>query len=167
MLSCTLRLCNRDEDCVQLSDRHWWLTAFVPGYFSSPSDLYMTVSVCFPDSEMLDAFYDGLNHTGCALEDLTIQGLCVSFTFHIAIDDDPGLLTRMRRRRSQRLNRIFCKLYLWVTRPFECTEDRILYLYYYLPAAFRRLLRFRRFHRHCHKKNGSTPPKHPFRESAL
>ncbi|MCH5261946.1 MAG: DUF4474 domain-containing protein [Lachnospiraceae bacterium] len=167
MLPCTLRLCNMTEECVQNSDRHWWLTAFLPGRFSKPSDLYLTVSLCFPDGEMRDAFYGGLRDTGCTVEDLTVQGLCVSFTYHLSNEEDFGILTRLRRRRSQRLNRIFCKLYLWVTRPFKCTEDRILYLYYYFPTAFRKLLRLHRFHRRLHKKNGSTPPKYCRKEKFL
>ena len=167
MLPCTLKLCTNGFDCVQLSERHWWLTAFLPGCFSKPGDLSLTASICFPNDEMIDAFYDGLCHTGQIVEDSSFQDLCATFTYHISTDENFGLLTRLRRRRTQRLNRLFCRLYVWITRPFLRTEDRILYLYYYFPAAFRKLLRLRRFHRHVHKKNGSTPPKRCRRENRL
>lgn len=158
MLPSALKLCMNGFDCVQLSERHWWLTAFLPGCFSDPSDLSLTSSIRFPDNEMIDAFYDGLCHTGQTIEDVSFQDLCITFTYHVAANENSGLLTRLRRRRTQCINRIFCKLYIWITRPFLRTEDRILYLYYYLPAAFRKLLRLRRFHRHVHKKKGSKPP---------
>ncbi|MCM1123212.1 MAG: DUF4474 domain-containing protein [Eubacterium sp.] len=146
MLPCTLRLCDRKEiDCVQISERHWWLTLFVPGCFSEPSMLSLEISICFPDTQMCDAFYDGLCAAGYTTKDIMIQGRCLTFMFH-AHKDHFDLLTRFHRRLSQCLNRIFCRLYIWITQPFLCTEDRILFLYYYLPIAFRKLLRLRRFH---------------------
>ena len=168
MLPCSLRLCicSRGIDCVQLSDRHWWLTAFLPGLYSDPSDLCLTASVCFSDAEMLDAFYEGLCRTGYTVNDITIQDLCLSLSFCALDGEDFRPLTRFRRGRTQCLNHIFCRLFVWVTHPFLRTEDRILYLYYYFPAAFRKLLRLRRFHRHVHKKNGSTPPGYHRRENA-
>ena len=167
MLPCTLRLCRKGADCVQIAERHWWLTAFLPGRFSNPADLSLTASIYSPDDEMLDAFYEGLCQAGYNINDIAINANCLSFVFHGSEDEDFGFLTRLRRCRSQCTNWIFCKLYLWITRPFKCTEDRILYLYYYFPAAFRKLLRLRRFHRHLHKNYGSTPPKYYRRESVL
>ena len=158
MLSCTLYLCNKGETYAQLSEKHWWLTAFLPGRFSKPADLSLNVSIYFPDDEMLDAFYEGLCRAGYNINDIAIQGNCLSFVFHNSNHEDFGFLTRIRRCHAQCVNYVCCKLYLWVTRPFIITQDRILYLYYYLPAAFRKLLRLRRFHRRLHKKNGSTPP---------
>ena len=158
MLPCALKLCINGFDCVQFTERHWWLTAFLPGCFSDPGDLSLTSSICFPDEEMIDAFYEGLCHTGQNVENVIFQDLCITFTYHVFADENLGLLTRLRRRRTQCINRIFCKLYAWITGPFLRTEDRILYLYYYFPAAFRKLLRLRRFHRHVQKKNGSIPP---------
>lgn len=161
MLPCALELCNhnREENCFRLSERHWWLTIFLPGRFSQPSDLCLEASICFPNGEMCDAFYEGLCRAGYAKKQISIHGLSVSFIFHVSDSEHFGLLTRFHRRLSQRLNRMYCKLFAYVTRPFVCTEDRILFLYYYLPAAFRRLFRIRRFHRHCHKKHGCRPPK--------
>ena len=159
MLPCTMRLYRNGSDCLQFSERHWWLTAFLPGCFTRPSDLCMEATICFPNSEMCEAFYEGLCRTGYNRKDIFVHGLCLRFTFHAAYDQDYGLLTRFHRRLSQFLNRMYCRLFVWVTRPFINTEDRILYLYFFLPVCFRRLFRMHRFHRHCHKKNGCRPPK--------
>lgn len=159
MLPCSLRLCRDNTDCLKLSERHWWLTIFEPGLFSNPSELCLHASICFPNSEMCDAFYEGLCHAGYDIKRLDIQGHCFSFVFRSSASQNFGPMTRFHRLLSQCLNRMYCKLYAYVTRPFICTEDRILFLYYYLPAAFRRLFRMRRFHRRCHKKHGCRPPK--------
>lgn len=159
MLPCTLRLTKNGEDYVQLSERHWWLTAFLPGCFSKPCELTLEASICFPNSQMSAAFYEGLLRAGFCRKDISVQGLCICLTFRAPVYEKFGLLTRFHRWLSQCLNRMYCKLFVWATRPFVHTEDRVLYLYYFLPACFRRLLRIRRFHRRCHRKNGCHRPR--------
>lgn len=160
MLPCSLELCMENGECVKLSERHWWLTAFLPGVFSRPADLCMKASVCFNDGEMLEAFHRGLCRAGCPAERIAVQNCCVSFVFNQPGPGHYSPLTRFHRRLSQCLNRMFCRLFVWITRPFVCTEDRILFLYYYIPFCFRRLMRLRRCHRRCHKKNGCHRPKY-------
>lgn len=159
MLPCTLRLYKNDESLAELSERHWWLTAFLPGCFSKPSELCLEASICFPNKQMCDAFCEGLCAAGYGMENICIHGLSVSLVFGAPETENSGLLTRFYRCLSQILNRMCCKLYMWVTRPFTRTDDKILYLYYSLPFIFRRLLRLRRFHRRCHRKYGCQPPK--------
>lgn len=153
MLECSFLLCNKGNDCIRNSGRHWWLTAFLVGCFSRPSSLSMEVSICFPTREMLSAFVNGLMRVGYRKDSICVKGLSVCFVFCKNTAERYTLLTRFWRHFSQWKNKIFCKLYLWVTRPFYCTEDRILYLYYYIPAAFRKLLRLRRFNKRCHKRH--------------
>lgn len=151
MLECSFLLCNEGNDCIRNTGRHWWLTAFLVGCFSKPSTLSMEASICFPNREMLLVFVDGLKRAGYCEDSICIKGLTVCFVFCHNRTVRYNLLTRFWRRFSQWKNKIFCKLYLWVTRPFYCTEDRVLYLYYYIPAAFRKLLRLRRFNKRCHR----------------
>lgn len=150
MLDCTFRLCNRENDCVSNAGRHWWLTAFLVGCFSKPANLSMESCIRFPNREMLCAFVEGLKRAGCGQDGISVNGLSVCFCF-CECPEHFGPVTRFLRCFSQWKNKLFCKLYLWVTRPFVCTEDRILYLYFYLPVAFRRLLRLRRFKKHGHR----------------
>lgn len=159
MLPCSLQLYTGDGACVKLSERHWWLTAFIPGLFSRPSELCLKAAVCFHNREMLEAFHRGLCRTGYPAEMISVQNLCVTVTFHQPLPVRYGLLTRFHRWLSQCLNRMYCRLFLWITRPFTCAEDRILFLYYYIPLCFRKLMRLRRCHRRCHRKNGCRRPK--------
>lgn len=151
LLRCSFTLCGKNGNCVQISQTHWWLTAFFTGCFVWPSDLDMKASIRFTDRRMQCAIVSGLRSAGYTERDMMVNGCCVTVNVTGVKCAKYRLRTRFWRRFSQWKNRIFCRLYLWVTRPFQCTEDRVLYLYYLLPIAFRRLLRMRRFHRRCHK----------------
>ena len=153
MLDCSFRLCRDGDECVCSCGRHWWLTAFLVGSFSKPACLTMESCITFPGREMLAAFVDGLKRAGCSEDCMSVRGLTVCFVFH-RDHQKYNCITRFWRRFSQWKNKCFCKLYLWATRPFSCTEDRVLYLYFYLPMAFRKLLRLRRFHKRCHRQYG-------------
>lgn len=152
LLTGSFVLCDKDGNYVQICQKHWWITAFLPGRFSQPYDLYMQATLAFPNREMLSAFIDGMYRVGYTQHDFILCGSSLTFTFFRAKETDYNLMTRFWRRFSQWKNKISCKLYLRITKPFESTEDRILCLYYYLPAVFRRLLRMRRFHKRCYKK---------------
>ena len=56
-----------------------------------------------------------------------------------------SIFARLQRRWAQFSNRFWCRIYLRLTKPFCMSVDKVLYLYFYLPFAFRRLLRIRRF----------------------
>lgn len=152
MLPCSFMLYDKTGDYIRISDTHWWLTAFLTGRFSNPSDLCMENSITFPNMEMLSAFIEGMYHAGYSPKDFQIYGLRLCFTFCEPQNEEHTLYIRFWSRFSQWKNRIFCKIYLWITRPFCNTEDRILYLYYYLPFAFRKILRLHRFNKRCHRK---------------
>lgn len=152
MLPLSLRLCHKNKPCLQISQTHWWLTLFIVGNFSMPEDLYMTSSITFPTSDMLSAFVNGLINAGIDEKHIHCNGLMVSFSFYQTCNEAIPFYNRFRRSLSQKTNRLFCQLYLWSTNAFSRTEDRILYLYYLLPFTFRKLLRFHRFNRRCHRK---------------
>lgn len=129
---------------ADLRARHWWLTGFLLGCFSNPADLFMRVSVTFPDGQMACAFVDGLERAGFCKEDISVCCNTVAFSF-AGSTVHHGFFARVRIRIAQWLNRFWCRVYLFVTRPFCLSLDRVLYLYYYLPANFRRMLRIREY----------------------
>ncbi len=125
---------------------HWWQTIFRLGTFSDPGDLTLAVSLRFPNFEMQNAFLAALEQElpeNCPVHtNLTV----VSFVYTKAPGSLP-LYKRIHRRYVQCRNRWLCRLYCFVTRPMTNTCDKLLYLYEYLPFAFRRTLRLRRFGR--------------------
>lgn len=159
-LSGTLFSCVSDSELLPLSmdlfyqgkklysvhARHWWLTGFCMGRYARPTDLVMSCSITFPDCCMLQSFAESLIRAGYEKDQLRVCNLTVTFCFSAP---------RTERPRSCRFfvwwssfqNRLFCRLYRLITRPCSSTLDRILYLYYYLPAAFRHMLRLKRMPR--------------------
>lgn len=153
LLSLSFSLFRKDGHILRISKCHWWLTAFLTGCFSKPSDLFMKSTLIFPDEEMCQAFQEGAIRAGVSPTDLFSCGRKLTIRFTNSPVDTFRLSTRFFRWFSQQVNRLFCAVFRFVTRPFERTEDRLLYLYYYLPFAFRKLLRLRRFNKRCHQKH--------------
>ena len=154
-------LFRNDHRIAYLTRRHWWLTIFCPGCFTHPRDLSMCASVTFSSPEMTCAFVEGLRAAGYPPKDICRQCNTVTFTFasssHASCSRSSSsqtcrFLHRLRIRLVLWMNRFWCNAYLFVTRPFSLTVDRILYLYYYLPFAFRRMLRIRRFSKRVNRK---------------
>ena len=136
--------------------RHWWQTIFSMGVFSQPEELFMKIHICFPDIEMRNAFIEGLVGAGYDVDSIFLS-VChtdVSFSF-CCPHGHCGIFRKLYCCLVQHINHFYCRLYRFVTRPFTWTCDRLLYLYYYLPFCFRRMLRLGR-HKHCRKKRRCT-----------
>lgn len=145
-LPVSFTLLYENQPLATVSDTAWWLTAFLVGTYSSPGQLSMDCVLHFPDFEMLCRFTDSLKRTAphiafhCHGTDAHIdyaQGCPLS-----PVCPEPlSCFKRLRIRWAQFCNRLFCRLYCLVTRPFVCTLDKLLYLYYLMPFILRRLLR--------------------------
>lgn len=144
MLSMTMELNFKGRRLFSISNTHWWLTGFCMGRFCQPEDLSMTVSITFPDEDMMNCFVSSLYRRGYSKCELCICCQTVTFTCCIPHARQPRFCCRLRAAFSQWQNRLNCRLYRWITRPFTCTMDQILYLYYFLPSAFRHMLLFKR-----------------------
>lgn len=148
-------LYHNDRFLAETGAPHWWSALFSVGHFANPKNLTLNVSIRFPNLDMRDAFLDALFLNGYDTGNVHICFNVVSFTFHPP--RRPGcLLKKIYRLYVQLKNRLFCKLYCFVTRPFKNTCDKLLYLYYYLPFIFRRMLRPRRYKkRYCQHRQAS------------
>lgn len=151
MLKISLQLFKGNQSLAHLRARHWWLTAFDLGYFSYPSALSLHASITFRSAEMAAAFANGLIQSGYYAENICRRCNSVSFTFaNAAVHCSP--LQRISKRIRQWINHFWCQVYLRVTKPFCLSIDRILYLYYYLPFAFRKMVRIRRYKKYKHRR---------------
>lgn len=152
LLPMHMKLYEADQILLELEETHWWLTAFLPGCFSQPERLTLEASVTFPDFCMQQSFLGAMLQLGYRMCELNIHGLTVSFRFTTPHAEAPRTVFPFYRRWVQWKNRFFCRLYRFAARPFLCTEDRLLYLFCSLPAAFRHILRFR-------KNRNQRPPR--------
>lgn len=139
-LSVTLR---KNGRCLGMLNRpHWWLTIFDMGMFSFPGKLSMEVSITFPDCRMQSAFCRAMR-TAMPDTRLSVSGHTVSFIF-MKCRRRFSLWQKIVRSWALIWCRIFCSLFCFITRPFKRCGNKVLYLYYYLPFAFRKMLRLRR-----------------------
>lgn len=141
MLPISIDLNYRGQHLFSIDCIHWWLTGFRMGGYCTPEDIVLDISIVFPNEEMQRCFVESLGRKGYNPCEISVCCNRVSFLFAIPHTRQPRLVHRVRAAISQWCNRIFLRLFRFSTRPFTCTMDKILYLYFYLPFAFRRLLR--------------------------
>lgn len=154
-LPISMKLNFKGKQLFAIRQMHWWLTGFRMGCYCEPENLIMDISIIFPNEEMLQSFTESLEKLGYKTR---IHYLMVSFSFSVPHTKQPRRTYRLNAQISQWENQIFCKLYEFITRPFTCTMDQILYLYFFLPATFRRMLCFRKNHKQKFRKEYRRQP---------
>lgn len=125
-----------------ISAKHWWLTTFRMGRFARSKDLCLRAAITFQNQEQANAFFHGLRESGHPEEKCQIcyNEVVVNMDF----SKKYHWLRRAYRAVVQGVNWMLCRLYLFVTRPFITTLDRLLYLYNLLPWCFRKMLRVKK-----------------------
>lgn len=144
MFPISFKLYKRNKELFCVKQKHWWLTGFDVGRFSWPDNLSMKICILFPEKEMQQSFVKSLLKLGYREDELCICGRMVCFWFDVPHSEQPRSLTSGKEYWAQWKNRLFCRLFDKITHPFGSTADRVLYLYFLLPSAFRRTLRFRK-----------------------
>lgn len=150
MLPLSVRLYRHNMQLAHLYARHWWLTAFDMGVYGEPKELSMQVCITFPNRTMLNAFVAALNAAGkCQYQ---IYCLKVQIFFDVCTSCTLPPLQKLICRFMQWRNKLLCGLFVWITKPFTTSLDRLLCLYFYLPSIFRRILRNKKRNK-CQKKS--------------
>ncbi len=143
MLPLAMRLEYGGQSLFTIQQLHWWLAGFRMGLFTWPRDLTMHAALTFPNDTMMHSFLKSLKQLGYHTCSYRTCDHTVSWTFTRPHAKRQGLFLGVKNKVAQWQNRLFIKLYYHVTRPFSCTADRLLYLYYFLPFAFRRAVGIR------------------------
>lgn len=149
MLPMSVRLYQGKNQCAHLHRRQWWMTAFRMGCYSEPCDLEVKACISFPDCHMASAFVNALNAQTDA--GFNICGTQVQIFFKGCTSSAGSLWRRIVCRFAQWKNGLSCRMFLWVTKPFESSMDRLLCLYYCLPSFFRRIFRNKKRRKCCKK----------------
>ncbi len=152
MLKMGMSLYEKGQKLFDIEGCHWWLTGFCMGKFCWPEDLSLWMSITFPNHNALCQFVEGLSHIGYPYHDILTCDLTVSFCFSRPHSKQPRCGGCWRAKWAQWKNQLLVKLFLFATKPFICTMDRLLYLYYFLPRTFRRILSYKKNHRQKKKQ---------------
>lgn len=153
MLPMQISLSQNDTKIAQLNATHWWLTAFDMGAYSSPESLSMHISITFPNQLMMNSFINSLKATNKC--QYFTHGLKVQICFAYCTSCNLSWFQKLFYCFKQWQNRQSCRLFLWITKPFSTSLDRLLCLYFYLPSVFRRIFlnkKRKKCHKKCYKK---------------
>lgn len=88
-LSMTYVLLKNGKVLFNRAARHWWLTGFVLGEYTDPSELTMEVSITFKDQQMRDAFLGGLYEIGYTQDRVRHGGNTVLILFTTPLSKQP------------------------------------------------------------------------------
>ena len=159
MLMMEMALYHKGQQVFEHAGRHWWLTGFCVGNYCEPEDLTMRISINFENHDMVSCFVKSLLHMGYQECDISVCDLTVCFTFCYTHCKQPRLVCHRRAAWAQWKNRLFVRLFVCVTRPFTCMLDRLVYLYFFLPAILHRMCRHlcrknrrQKYHKKCKNK---------------
>lgn len=99
--------------------KHWWLTGFLLGEFSEPSELTMEISLTLENIIMREAFISGLKKTGYSDQEYSVTEDVVNFIFNVPHSSQPFSRTQEIDRIIQKKNKILCDRYQDITRNFH------------------------------------------------
>lgn len=128
LLVMSMTLYKNGKRLMHKKAKHWWLTAFELGEFSSPRELTAEVGIEFTGYGMRNAFLDELCRMGYHKHEVWVSGLLVVVLFKVPKSRQPERRWRLLRRMTMKKNRYFCKKYRKLTSCFETTLDRIDFL---------------------------------------
>ena len=120
-------------------NHHWWLTMFKMGLFSKPEDLLVNTAIRFKDRYILYSFLHSFEKT-LPYVPYKINNSTVHFSFFQS-RRTYSPFKKLVRRLALTFCHFYCILFNHLTKPFENTGDKLLYLYYYLPFAIRIIFR--------------------------
>lgn len=116
-------------------NHHWWLTIFKMGLFTKPYDLLVNTAIRFKDRYMLYSFLNSFEKTLPHVP-YKINNLTVRFSFFQS-NRSYSVFKKFVRRMALTFCHFYCIVFNHLTRPFENTGDKLLYLYFYLPFIIR------------------------------
>lgn len=149
MLPMSVRLYQGETECAHLHRKQWWLTAFRMGCYSTPGALSVRACITFPNRDMMSAFVNALSEQTDA--GFNICGTQVQIFFKHGVSSTLSFWRKLVCRFALWKNRLSCRLFLWATKPFESSMDRLLCLYFCLPSFFRRIFRDKKRRKCCKK----------------
>ncbi|HCW54157.1 MAG TPA: hypothetical protein DG753_10565 [Clostridium sp.] len=121
------------KEIIERKEKHWWLAGFDVGTFSWPEQLSLDVQITFPYIDMEKAFIEGLYHAGYRSNDIIVRGRTVEVFFTNPKTKQPDRYSEINLLLIQKMNRLYCDLFNFITRDFTRTIDKIDFLRMYIP----------------------------------
>ena len=131
--------CAGDEDLLHIActlykygnpmfsrkDIHWWVTGFILGEFSEPSDLTVDIKITLKDKIMRSVFIMGLIEAGYDRDELMVDGNTVCLNFAAPRTPQPITRNPVSDNVIQLRNKLLCEIYQQITAPFTNVTDKL------------------------------------------
>lgn len=137
----SISLWKNEKHLFTRREMHWWLTGFVLGEFSYPSDLTMAIEITFKTMGMCLAFLEGLKNTGYGRNEIRVYNNTVRILFTKPHSAQPLSRTRWLTFIKQGSNKRYCRIYHKLTKDMENTLDKIELIFSYSPRIYNRIMR--------------------------
>lgn len=121
----SFNLIKNREKLFTRTDKHWWLTGFILGEFSQPSELNMQILITFKSNDMRDAFIKGLKKTGYKENEYFVSRKTVGVLFDKPHSEQPFTRTPFTDAITQEKNLFLCKSFVELTSSNERIGDKI------------------------------------------
>lgn len=118
------------------NEKHWWLTGFVLGEYTEPSELTMDASVTFPDDGMRIAFVNSLVRMGYSGREVRTVGNTVSLTFKKPRSRQPYSRIEQLAGLVQKKNKYLCEQYRSLAKGSGSMYERLMELQHTSPELY-------------------------------
>ena len=142
MLDISYTLYRNGKALFARTGRHWWLTGFMLGEFSDPSELIMDVAVTLKDEAMRTAFVRGLKKARYPNSALNISGSTVGFSFKKPRTAQPYSRTRYLEYVTQLKNKLLCARYQNITQGKSTLPEKLAAVKRVAPQTYINILDF-------------------------
>lgn len=140
LLQMDFSLVRNDTRLFSRSAKHWWLTGFMPGEFSDPSELTLYLRINLADVNMRNAFIDGLKETGYSSGEIGVYHNTVSLTFGKPHSPQPETKTSKTDELIQIKNKLLCDTYNQITGSYKTFPEKVNALRRKDPALFNQII---------------------------
>lgn len=123
------------------SGRHWWLTGFVLGEFSEPSDLKMQIRVTFPETAMASAFVKALREIGYTPNEYYQNNTIVRVNYGKPHTSQPVSRIDPTDFLIQQKNKFLCDQYQELTKGIDSSPEKLEFTRTHSPRLFRQIIR--------------------------
>ena len=113
--------------------RHWWLAGFRPEVTEETEKLQLFSTVTFGTEVAAEVFFKALDSKVEERNDGSTCGICGNKVFFMMCGSKKT--DTAKKKLLCRWSYIKVKMYLWLSKPFTSTMDRILYLYFLMPSS--------------------------------
>lgn len=122
------------------SKRHWWLTGFILGEFSEPSELRMEIKILLKDRAMATAFANALRELGYTGKDYFQSNNLVNVSYRSPHSAQPVSRTDATDWVIQQKNKLLCEQYGELTKDYGSTPEKLQFVQQESPKMFKKIL---------------------------